>query len=314
MRSMYETGSPIVDQMSRLRISGNMIPASWFHTIRKEAGTPNLLAIVILADIVCWYRAVEVRDEVTGQFIGFRKKFQSDLLQRSYQQLADQFGITKQDAVDAIADLEKLGVVCRIFRTQEMNGQTFSNVLFLKLDVDILERLTYPEQAEESNLDAKGRCPPEGSAIKNREPYVKNINQVDHFIDSYEEMETRMKEQISYDILKHDYPYDKRIEELLGIMVEVMESTAAVIRVNKEEKPAQVVKAQFEKIGKEHIEFVLRCMSESSAKAHNIRALLITALYNSVHTISTYYGNLVQYHRAKDSQEGIPENRKKVEE
>ena len=64
---------------------------------------------------------------------------------------------------------------------------------------------------------------------------------------------------------------------------------------------AQVVKGQFHKITKNHIEFVLHSMNESQTKARNIRALLVTALYNSVHTISTYYGNLVQHHMATES-------------
>ena len=35
------------------------------------------------------------------------KKFHADLLQRSYQQIADQFGITKRDATNAVVELEK---------------------------------------------------------------------------------------------------------------------------------------------------------------------------------------------------------------
>lgn len=110
-----------------------------------------------------------------------------------------------------------------------------------------------------------------------------------------------VKEQIDYAALKSDNPYDERIDELLGIIVEVLTSGAETIRVNREEKPAQVVKGQFHKITKNHIEFVLHSMNESQTKARNIRALLVTALYNSVHTISTYYGNLVQYHMATES-------------
>lgn len=338
MKSPFETGSPTVDRMSRLQISGNVIPISWYQTIRKPTGKPNLTAIVILADIVYWYRAVEVRDEMTGQLIGLKKKFRSDILQRSYQQLAEQFGITKRDATNAIVELEKLGVVRRIFRMKEINGQIYSNVLFLELDVDILEKLTYPEQAEEEAPEAKGRCPPgvspksgrgvteigervspkpEGGITEMREIYTKNTTKeysTKNSYLSYPETEELVKEQISYAALKHDYPYDDRIDELLGIMVEVLDSGTEVIRVNREDKPAEVVKAQFQKIGKQHIEFVLHCMSESSTKARNIRALLITALYNSVNTISSYYGNLVQYHMANDVQESSREHGKKVGE
>lgn len=95
-----------------------------------------------------WYRPVEIRDEATGQLCGFKKKFQADILQRNYQQLADQFGITKRDAVNAIVELEKLGVVTRVFRTVNIKGQLYSNVMFLNLDVDVLIQLTYPETLE----------------------------------------------------------------------------------------------------------------------------------------------------------------------
>lgn len=161
MNGPFETGSLTVDRMSRLQISGNVIPVSWYKTIRKPTGKPNLNAIIILADIVYWYRAVEIRDEMTGQLIGLRKKFHSDMLQRSYQQLADQFGITKRDATNAVVELEKLGVVRRVFRTVEVKGQTVSNVLFLDLNVTVLEHLTYPKEAETGTPEARSRCPPD---------------------------------------------------------------------------------------------------------------------------------------------------------
>lgn len=138
MDSDFTTGNKTVDRMSRINITGNIIPAAWYKTIRKSTGKPYLNAIVILSDIVYWYRAAEIRDEGSGQLIGFRKRFHSDLLQRSYQQLADQFGISKRDANNAIVELEKLGVIKRVFRTLCINGQQVPNVLFLDLDVDIL--------------------------------------------------------------------------------------------------------------------------------------------------------------------------------
>ena len=87
------TGNLIVDQMKDLNITGNIIPMSWFKTFsapRKTdkkngfSGKIKLLAINILADIVYWYRPVEVRDEKTGFVIGYKKKFKSDLLQKNY--------------------------------------------------------------------------------------------------------------------------------------------------------------------------------------------------------------------------------------
>lgn len=320
----FKTGSPAVDKMSRLQISGNVIPVTWYKTIRKDTGKPNLNAIIILADVVYWYRAVEVRDELTGQLIGLKKKFHSDLLQRSYQQLSDQFGISKRDATNAVVELEKIGVIRRVFRSLEIGGQLVPNILFLDLDVEILEQLTYPErdveirslqgksglpQQEKEGYPKWGRgvteisetVPPQivGRATQKGETNTKNSNKeymTQTPIVTYQKTVAKIKQQISYDALKNDYPYDDRIDEIVGIMADVVSSKAESIRVNKENKPMEIVRAQFSKLNMQHVKYVLRCMEEANTKARNIRAVLITALYNSANTMSSYYENLVQYH------------------
>lgn len=328
VKNTFETGSKTVDKMSRLRISGNVIPVAWFKTIRKATGKPNLNAIIILADIVYWYRPVEVRDETTGQLIGLRKRFSADLLQRNYQQMAEQFGITKRDTTNAIIELEKLGVIRRVFRTIEKGGHLVSNVLFLALDVEVLEKLTYPEndkiveQAEEDqgchrnerelSLKIERGVTETGDRVSlkterditeisetNTENNNRDYNR-EFQILSFQELEMQIKKQIDYDALKCDHPYDDRIDEILGIMVDVMSAQTQSIRVNKEAKAAVIVKSKFSKLKKQHIEYVLCCMDETGTKARNIRAVLITALYNSVQTISSYYGNLYQYHQAQN--------------
>lgn len=334
MKNAFETGSKAVDKMSRLQITGNIIPVAWFKTIRKATGKPNLNAIIILADIVYWYRPVEVRDEMTGQLIGLKKRFRADLLQRNYQQMSEQFGITKRDTTNAIVELEKLGVVKRVFRTIEKEGHLVSNVLFLDLNVDVLEQLTYPVNQETQETKGRGyhRNGGEGSpkmergvtkmgervSLKkerdiaeisetNTENNYRDYNR-DLQILSFQELEMQIKRQIDYEALKCDAPYDERIDEILGIIVDVMAVQKQSIRVNKEDKAAVVVKNQFSKLKKQHIEYVLRCMDETGTKARNIRAVLITALYNSVQTISSYYGNLYQYHQAQyDSVEAYGE-------
>ena len=91
---IYSTGNTIVDENAKLNISGNVIPQSWYRTIVRDSGKPNLTAIIILADIVYWYKPTEIRDEGTGQVIAVKKKFKADLLQevisRSANSLASQ--------------------------------------------------------------------------------------------------------------------------------------------------------------------------------------------------------------------------------
>lgn len=143
MESIFTSGNKIVDQSSQLNISGNIIPQTWYRSIVRENGKPHLTAIVILADIVYWYKPTEIRDEGSGQLVALKKKFKADLLQRSYQQISDEFGISKKEATNAIIFLEKLGVIQRVFRNLVVNGITVTNVLFIELKVDRLKELTY---------------------------------------------------------------------------------------------------------------------------------------------------------------------------
>lgn len=332
MEAIYKTGNETVDRLSRLHITGNIIPSAWYRTIRRETGKPYLNAIVILSDIVYWYRAAEIRDEGSGQLLGYRKRFKADLLQRSYQQMADQFGISKRDATNAVVELEKLGVIRRVFRTLTAGGQLIPNVLFLELNVDVLEQLTYPEEyqekedydmegqtyersAEECHSKKRDVSPDKERGITylsgispqtrerpvtvNRETNTETTYReydTDYLILSYQEEKERFEKQIEYDILKRDYGDRIELEELVTVAVEVLTSTARTIRVNREEKPAELVKGRYRQLNMFHIQYVLECMSETETRARNIRAVMITALYNAASTMENHYNNLYQYH------------------
>lgn len=142
---MKGSGNEIVDMVGRISITGNIIPQIWYKTITHPSGKPYLEAIVILSDIVYWYRPTEVRDERTGEVIAYRKRFKADLLQRSYADLAQQFGISKREATNAVVALEKIGVVRRYLRTIDVNGTKMANVLFLELVPKALLALTCGE-------------------------------------------------------------------------------------------------------------------------------------------------------------------------
>ena len=84
------TGNNTCDAMAKLHLCGNIIPQIWHKTIVSEkTGKADLIAINILADIAYWYRPAEERDELTGETVGYHPKFAADILQRSYDDLAD---------------------------------------------------------------------------------------------------------------------------------------------------------------------------------------------------------------------------------
>lgn len=134
-----------VSEMAHIPITGNVVPSMWFQTITYENGKPDTNSILILADIVYWYRPTEVRDERSGSFVGFKKKFSEDLLRRSYSDFEEQFGLSKKQSRDCLIRLENLGVIRRVFRTVHFSGSILNNVLYIELIPSVLESLTHAQ-------------------------------------------------------------------------------------------------------------------------------------------------------------------------
>lgn len=87
---------------------------------------------------------MEVRDEHSGMTIGYRKKFREDLLQKTYNDFAEQFGESRRSVKAAFDRLEEIGVIRREFRNIETNsGMILNNVMYIDLCVDRLYTCTY---------------------------------------------------------------------------------------------------------------------------------------------------------------------------
>ena len=137
------TSNPIVNEVGKMHFSGNIVPEIWFHTITDVKKTTLALVVLILGEIVYWYRPSEVRDEA-GQFIAYKQKFHDkDYLQMSYEQLAQKYHISKGQAKAAIVALEDIGVIKRHFRTVvSKTGMKNNNVLYIELIPSVLQKLT----------------------------------------------------------------------------------------------------------------------------------------------------------------------------
>ena len=145
-----KTENDIVNKVGKMRFSGNVIPEVWYKTIVSSNGRVNLLAINILADIVYWYRPMEIRDEMTGD-VTWKKKFaDDDYLQRNYSKICEKYNVSTKQAREALIVLETLGVVKRHFRTIETEMGKCPNVMYIELIPETLYKLTYPEPTDES--------------------------------------------------------------------------------------------------------------------------------------------------------------------
>lgn len=103
-------------------------------------------------------------------------------------------------------------------------------------------------------------------------------------MDRYERRE-EIKELIEYEILRKEYPYDE-IDSILELILDVVNSTAPTIRIGGDAIPTEAVKDRFWQLDHSHIEYVMDAMKKTTTQIHNIRAYLLTALYNAPVTIA----------------------------
>ena len=121
-------------------------------------------------------------------------------------------------------------------------------------------------------------------------------------MDSYREL---IRENIEYDFLTQERPYDQdMIDGYIELMVETCCSQRESIRIGGEAVPLDVVRSRFLKLTGEHIGYVVDCLRKNTTRINNIRAYMLTALYNAPVTMDQYYTSLVSHDMAQDAADG----------
>ncbi len=128
---------------------------------------------------------------------------------------------------------------------------------------------------------------------KNNPIYLSKTGLMDE-IDTYKSV---VKKNINYTCFENDWAYDiKMVDELIDLIVEIMTLPDAItVRIGGVEKNVALVKSQFMKLKKAHIEYVMNCLKKNTTKIVNIRAYLLTTLYNAPLTMDSYYQAKVNY-------------------
>ena len=143
---MSDDMTPTVFAIGQMNISGLVIDHHWLHTLKYDSGKPDIISCLVMAEIVYWYRPKTILDEAAGLPLGYRKKFKADMLQRSYQALADKLGLTKRQVKESLDRLESNGFVRREFRTIETKeGLRLNSVLFLEPVPEQIKKITGPQ-------------------------------------------------------------------------------------------------------------------------------------------------------------------------
>ena len=99
-----------------------------------------------------------------------------------------------------------------------------------------------------------------------------------------------IKENIEYPFLLERYPFERDvIEGIYELILETVLSQKDKIYIAKDCYPAELVKSRFLKLDFGHIEYILTCMKDNTAKVRNIKKYMLAALFNAPATIGNYY-------------------------
>lgn len=151
--SSFTTGNAIVDQIGKIHITGNVIPHTWYQWIRytnKRGNYPDTLAILILADIVYWYRPFKVRDSHTGHTTGWKKKFTHDSLQRSPTYYSELYGVSPKQARESLKLLESLGLIKIKLTSLKTPFGVIPTTMFVTPDPDEIAKISNKQSANSS--------------------------------------------------------------------------------------------------------------------------------------------------------------------
>lgn len=88
---------------------------------------------------------------------------------------------------------------------------------------------------------------------------------------------------------------DSRLDEIVILIKDVLNSKSERIQISKELRSTNEVKQRFKQINNTHIDYVLECLNNNSTEIKNIKAYILSCLYNSTLTINNYYYSKVQH-------------------
>lgn len=194
----------------------------------------------------------------------------------------------EKSAIKYLTELEDFGLIERI-----RQGLGKPAIIYVKNFID-----QYNLQVKTCNNSSSGPVEVPVQDQYNLQPnYTNNnnteINNTNPILSGDEERmgyELYLKEQLDFEVLKQEYPYDKEmIDGILEMILDVLCSKRKMIRIAGDDKPVNVVKGRFMKLTIEHIRYVMSCLQENTTKIRSIKQYMLAALYNAPSTIDGYY-------------------------
>ena len=297
--SIGYTGIVSVDKLYGLPITGNIVPSVWCHEIIGENGKPNMNAVMILAEIVYWYRPKVEKTEEEQNDIQLQKKFKADLLQLSYRKIMNKFNLSKDQCKRALDLLENMGLIKRHYRMITADdGTKFNNVMYIELIAEKIIELTCDETHDPGVIEPHRvrdemheghvniHTPGMADHMTNTENTTKNTDK--DYPSIYQDELVKVRKQVDYDCLIIDRKKDRKtIDDIIGLIVEVNLSNRASYSINQESISPARLRQRLSKIDSDIIKSLLDKIQTVNSPVTNMQSYLLTMMYNAPLTFET---------------------------
>ena len=110
------------------------------------------------------------------------------------------------------------------------------------------------------------------------------IDQKNMFLTYRDKISKNIEYELLCDIITPD-----QAGEVLHLMCDVVCDKNNTIRVGRNNVSADVVRERFLSLNRFHVEYVIECLNNTTTRIGNIRAYMITALYNAPATMGSHY-------------------------
>ena len=137
--------------------------------------------------------------------------------------------------------------------------------------------------------------PDMASSFNKSDLHEDTAEKMDAYTRNHEMYSQIVKENISYDYISDIEKDTDMLDEMVEIITDTVCTNAPDIRVGREAKPANMVKSVFLKLNDSHILYVLENLRNTNTNIKNIKAYIVTSLYNAVMTINTHIKTKVNH-------------------
>ena len=215
----------------------------------------------------------------------------------------------------------------REFFTLKLASTVLNNVLYLKLNAEVLSTITFERDTlspqKERGPTLKRETLPLNKDVSttlkgetNTKNTTKNSSKtfsVDYYPINQEKkdgIDSLNKEPVARgkkyrDIIKNNIEYEhysiykneliSDIDNLLDLMVDVCIQEKGTVNISGYPKSVEIVRSQFLKVNSSHIEYIIDSLHDNPSDIRNIKNYLLTTIYNSVFTKEQFYRSKANY-------------------